>query len=108
MEDTFCVLKKEKQRLRYAPSCFTEQGVTMLSWVLNTDGVVEVNIRILRIFTIMKEMLLTNKDVLLQLQKIETKIKAHDNDIQIIFKYSKKLINPEMPPRKGIGFKPQQ
>ena len=31
MEDTFCVLKKDKQGLRYAPFCFTEQGVTMLS-----------------------------------------------------------------------------
>ena len=69
MEDTFCVLKKDKQGLRYAPFCFTEQGVTMLSCVLNSDGVVEVNIRRIRIFTKMKEMLLTNKDVLLQLQK---------------------------------------
>ena len=89
MEDTFCVLKKDKQGLRYAPFCFTEQGVTMLSWVLNSDGVVEVNIRILRIFTKVKEMLLTNKNVLLQLQKIETKIKAHDNDIQIILSIQK-------------------
>ena len=69
---------------------------------------VEVNIQIIRIFTTMKGMLLIHKDVLLQLQKIETKLTAHDTDMQIIFKYLKKLINPEIPYRKGIGFMPQQ
>ncbi len=56
--------KEDKQGLHYAPFCFTEQGVTMLSCVLNSDRAVDVNIHIILIFTKMKEMLLTNKDIL--------------------------------------------
>ena len=54
----------------------------------------------------MKEMLLTHKDILLQLQKIETKLTAHDENIKLIFGYLKKLINPPQEPRQRIGFKP--
>jgi len=58
--------KEDKQGLRYAPFCFTEQGVTMLSCILNNERAIEVNIQIIRIFTKMKEMLLTHKDILFQ------------------------------------------
>ena len=51
-------------------------------------------------------MLLTHKDILLQLQKIENKLTAHDTDIQLIFEYLKKLLNPPQQPRQRIGFKP--
>ncbi len=98
--------KEDKQGLRYAPFCFTEQGVTMLSCVLSSDRAIDVNIQIIRIFTKMKEMLLTNKDILLQMQKIENKLTAHDEDIRLIFEYLKKLLNPPQEPRKRIGFKP--
>jgi phage regulator Rha-like protein len=98
--------KEDKQGLRYAPFCFTEQGVTMLSCILNSDRAIEVNIQIIRIFTKMKEMLLTHKDILLQLHKIEKKLTAHDEDIQLIFQYLKKLLNPPQEPRQRIGFKP--
>jgi phage regulator Rha-like protein len=98
--------KEDKQGLRYAPFCFSEQGVTMLSCVLNSDRSIEVNIQIIRIFTKMKEMLLTHKDILLQLQKIENKLIAHDADIRLIFGYLKKLVNPPQEPRQRIGFKP--
>ncbi len=47
------------------PFCFKEQGVTMLSYVLNSERAIEVNIRIIRIFTTLREMLLTHKDILL-------------------------------------------
>jgi phage regulator Rha-like protein len=98
--------KEDKQGLRYAPFCFTEQGVTMLSCVLSSVRAIEVNIQIIRIFTKMKEMLQTHKDILLQLQKIEKKLIAHDEDIQLIFEYLKKLLNPPQEPRQRIGFKP--
>ncbi len=81
--------KEDKQGLRYAPFCFTEQGVTMLSFILNSQRAIEVNIQIIRIFTKMKEMLLTHKDILFQLYKIEKKLIAHDEDIQLIFEYLK-------------------
>ena len=98
--------KEDKQGLRYAPFCFTEQGVTMLSCILNSERAIEVNIQIIRIFTKMKEMLLTHKDILFQLYKIEKKLTAHDEDIQLIFEYLKKLLNPPQEPRQRIGFKP--
>ena len=98
--------KVDKQGLRYAPFCFTEQGVTMLACILSSDRAIEMNIQIIRIFTKMKEILSTNKDVLLQMQKIENKLTAHDEDIKTIFEVLKKLINPPQEPRKRIGFKP--
>ncbi|MEO5649858.1 MAG: hypothetical protein ABIR03_08050 [Ginsengibacter sp.] len=54
----------------------------------------------------MKEMLLSNKDVLLQMQKVEKKLTEHDEDIKLIFEYLKKLLTPPQEPRKRIGFKP--
>ena len=60
--------KSDRMGLRYAPFCFTEQGVAMLSSVLNSGRAIEVNIRIIRIFTRLREMLLTHKDILLKLE----------------------------------------
>ena len=102
----FASSKEDKQGLRYAPFCFTEQGVTMLSCILNSDRAVEVNIQIIRIFTKLKEMALTNKDILLQMQKVEKRLTSHDEDIRLIFEVLKQLVNPPQQPRQRIGFKP--
>jgi len=94
------------QHPKYMPFAFTEQGVAMLSSVLNSETAIRVNIQIIRVFTRMREMIMTNKDILLQLEKIEKKLSGHDKDIQLIFKYLKQLlIPPEHPPRPKIGFK---
>ena len=95
----------DKQGLRYAPFCFTEQGVTMLSCVLNSERAIAVNIQVIRIFTRMREMLLTHKDILLQLEKIEQKLAGHDEQIEQVFLYLKQLLNPPLPPRQRIGFR---
>ena len=98
---------------RKMPYGFTEQGVAMLSGVLNSDRAIEVNIRIIRIFTKLREMLLTHKDILLKMEKVEKnmmqqdgKMKQYEKDIQIIFEALKQLLNPPQEPRKRIGFKP--
>ena len=91
--------------LRYAPMAFTEQGVAMLSGVLNSQRAISVNIQIIRIFSRMRELLLTNKDILLQLEKLEHSLNKHDEQIQLIFKYLKNLLNPPQPQRRKIGFK---
>jgi phage regulator Rha-like protein len=98
--------KEDKQGLRYAPFCFTERGATMLACTLNSDIAIETSLQIIRIFAKMKEMISTNKDILLQMQKIEKKLTAHDADIKTIFSVLKKLINTPQEPRKRIGFKP--
>jgi len=90
---------------KYAPSVFTEQGVAMLSSVLKSETAIRVNIQIIRIFTRMREMIMTHKDILLQLEKIEKKLAGHDEDITLIFQYLKQLLNPPQPPRRKIGFK---
>ena len=97
--------KEDKQGLRYAPFCFTEQGVTMLSCVLNSERAIAVNIQVIRVFAKMREMLLTHKDILLKLEQIERKIASHDEDIKIIFEYLKQLLNPPQEPRPRVGFR---
>ena len=100
----FVTSNSDKMGLRYAPFAFTEHGVLMLSSILNSDRAIQVNIQIMRIFTKMRELLLTNKEILLQLEKIENKSIKHDEDIKLIFSYLKKLLNPTQPTRKMIGF----
>ena len=97
---------------RKMPHGFTEQGVAMLSGVLNSDRAIEVNIRIIRIFTKLREMLLTHKDILVKLEKIENELMKQDGrtakneyNIQMIFEALKQLLNPPQEPRKRIGFK---
>lgn len=94
----------DKMGLRYAPFAFTEQGVAMLSSVLNSKTAIEVNIQIIRIFTKMRQVLLEHKDILLKLEQLEKKVGKHDEEIQIIFNYLKQLLNPPQPPRRRIGF----
>lgn len=64
----FVTSNSDKMGLRYAPFCFTELGVAMLSSVLNSDVAIQVNIQIIRIFNKMKEALLAHKDVLLAIE----------------------------------------
>jgi len=101
----FASSKSDMHGLRYAPFCFTEQGVTMLSCILNSERAIAVNIQIIRIFTRMKELMTSNKEILLQLQKLENKLTGHDEDIKLIFEYLKKLLDPELQPRRKIGFR---
>ncbi len=98
---------------RKLPYAFTEHGVLMLSSVLNSPTAVQVNIKIMRVYTKLREMLLTNKDILLKLEKLEKQILKHDEkankqeeEIQIVFNALKQLLNPPPPePRKRIGYK---
>ena len=87
------------------PFAFTEQGVSMLSSVLKSERAIRVNIQIIRIFTRMREIIMTHKDILLQLEKIERKLAGHDEDITLIFQYLKQLLSPPQPARRKIGFK---
>lgn len=92
---------------RKMPYVFTEQGVAMLSSVLNSDTAIEVNIRIIRIFTKLREMLLTHKDILLKLEQLEKQVVKNSADIQMIFTALKELLTQPQEPRPSIGFKLQ-
>jgi len=92
--------------VRKLPYAFTEQGVAMLSSVLKSETAIGVNIQIIRVFTKMRQLVMTHKDILLQLEKIEKKLSGHDEEIQLIFQYLKQLLTPpQQPPRLKIGFK---
>jgi len=91
---------------------FTEQGVAMLSSVLNSDRAIMVNIQIIRIFTKMREMLFAHKDIIDKLRRIEEKLADHDDKILLIFEYLKQLEQAkreetELKAQKRIGFKRQ-
>ena len=104
----FASSNSEVMGLRYHPFCFTEQGVIMLSCLLNSERAIAVNIQVIRIFTKMQELLLTNKEVLLQLEMLEKQVLKNKIDIQSIFSALRQLINPTPKPRKQIGFKPEE
>ena len=92
---------------RYVPMAFTELGVAMLSSVLNSDRAITINMHIIRIFTKMREMLITHKDLLIKMNQLESKVANQDKSIKQIFGYLKQLIKEESEPKISIGFKQQ-
>jgi len=76
----------------------------MLSCILNSERAIEVNIRVIRIFTRMRELLISQKDVLFKIEQMENQMDGHSADIQIIFDALKELISQPNPPRNKIGF----
>ncbi len=90
---------------RKLPYAFTEQGVAMLSSVLNSETAIQVNIQIIRLFTKMKQMILDNKDLWMKIEKIEQHLIKHDEEIKTVFAYLKKLLIQENKPRNPIGFR---
>lgn len=92
--------------IRYLPNAFTEQGVAMLSSILNSETAIEVNIRIIRVFTRLREYALTHKDILRQLAQLEKEVKGNTRDIDNIFAVLKELIEKQSQPapRNKIGF----
>ncbi len=107
------ISKTEKMGLRKPPLVFTEQGVAMLSSVLNSERAIMVNIAIIRVFTKMRELLSTQKDIILKLEQLEKKDIEQDEKIMLIFEYLKqlekaKLKEAEQKNRQKIGFKPKE
>ena len=92
---------------RSFPYAFTEQGVAMLSGVLSSDRAIQVNIQIMRIFTKLREMLVENLSLRLEVEAIKKKLTNQDKSIELVFSYldelTEKQENPK--PRKQIGFK---
>jgi len=85
------ISKSEIMGLRKPPLVFTEQGVAMLSSVLNSERAIMVNIAIIRVFTKMRELLSTHKEIILKLEQLEKKDIEQDDKIMLIFEYLKQL-----------------
>jgi hypothetical protein len=91
---------------RYLPYAFTEQGVAMLSSVLNSNRAIEVNIAIMRAFVKLRDMLAAHKDLARKLEDIERKLGHHDEHFRVVFEAIRQLmLPPPKPEKKGrIGF----
>ena len=88
---------------RYAPYAFTEQGVAMLSSVLNSSRAVHVNIEIMRAFVRLRRMLAANKALARRLDELENR---YDAQFKIVFDAIRQLMAPPDPARESIGFRP--
>ncbi|MDD5772021.1 MAG: ORF6N domain-containing protein [bacterium] len=71
--------------IRYLPYVFTEQGVAMLSSVLNSKRAIQVNIGIMRVFVNIRKLVSTNKGILNRLNQLEDEVQSHDKKIRTIF-----------------------
>lgn len=89
---------------RYLPYVFTEQGVAMLSSVLNSERAVQVNIAIMRVFVKLREMISTNKELAHKLGLLERNIEKHDEEIKAIFSAIRQLMTPPETTKRKIGF----
>lgn len=95
---------------RTLPYAFTEHGVLMLSSVLKSDLAIKVNIQIMRVYTKVRNMLSTHKDLLLKFEQLETKLADHNDKIMLIFEYLKQFEEAkqkelEQKERPKIGYK---
>lgn len=108
LRSQFVILKDEEakrgQHVKYLPYAFTEQGIAMLSSVLNSDQAIEVNIAIMRAFVKLREVLATHKELAQKFKELEHRVGRHDEEIQAIFDAIRKLMSPPQKPKGKIGF----
>ena len=108
--DTECVATTSSQFVmssraaRYRPNAFTEQGVAMLSSVLNSERAVKVNIAIMRAFVKLRQTFETNRKLARKFSKLERHVSKHDEEIAGIIEALRQLMAPPQKPRREIGF----
>lgn len=106
LRSQFATLKQGKH-IKYLPYAFTEQGVAMLSSVLNSERAIQVNIVIMRAFVKLRGILSAHKELAHKLDELERKIEKHDGEIRTIFEAIRHLMVPQPePPKRRIGFHP--
>jgi phage regulator Rha-like protein len=106
LKSQIVTLKKGRgQHRKYLPYAFTEQGVAMLSSVLNSDRAIKVNITIMRAFVKLRETLSTHKELVIKFDELESKIQKHDKNIKAIFDAIRQLMEPTQKKRNPIGFR---
>lgn len=99
------ISKKGRGGRRYRPLAFTEQGVAMLSSVLNSERAIQVNIAIMRAFVRLRQILATHKALAKKLEDMEAK---YDEQFRAVFEAIRELMAPPDPPRRQIGFRIKQ
>ncbi|HXV27630.1 MAG TPA: ORF6N domain-containing protein [bacterium] len=90
----------------FRPYVFTEQGISMLSSILNSERAIQVNIAIMRAFVKLRKVLSAHKALAQKLNRLEQKFEKHDEEIQAIFEAIRQMMSPPENPKKRIGFHP--
>ncbi len=103
----FASSNSAKMGLRYKPFCFTEQGVAMLSSVLNSEKAITVNIQIIRIFTRIRKMLTDNTEIRWIIEELRTKTENNTKNIEVVFQYLDELLDKKENTKlkEQIGYK---
>ena len=94
--------KKGRGGRRYLPYVFTEQGVAMLSTVLNSERAILVNIEIMRAFVKLRQLLASNAELSRRLDELESK---YDKQFRVVFDAIRQLMATPVRGRKEIGFR---
>ena len=102
---TNCDRFKKLKHSKVLPHVFREQGVAMLSSVLNSARAIEVNIAIMRAFVQLRRMIASSEDLARKLKELEKRLEKHDEDIGLIFEAIRELMTPPDTAPKKIGFK---
>ncbi|WP_316843218.1 ORF6N domain-containing protein [Pedobacter psychrodurus] len=90
---------------KYLPFAFSEHGILQLSNVLKSKQAIEVSIKIIDVFVQLRTMVLSNKEIRLEVEKIKKKVDNQDKNIEVIFRYFDELLEQKAQPRKQIGYK---
>jgi len=97
-------ISKSRGGRRHMPYAFTEQGVAMLSSVLNSERAVKVNIAIMRAFVRLRQTLETNRELARNFSGLERRVGKHDEEIAAIIEAIRQLMAPAEKPQREIGF----
>ncbi|MFA5098152.1 MAG: ORF6N domain-containing protein [Candidatus Margulisiibacteriota bacterium] len=89
---------------RYLPYVFTEQGIAMLSSVLNSERAIRVNILIMRAFVKLRNIIYAHKEMERKLLELESRIDKHDKGILTLFDAIRQIMKEETKPKSSIGF----
>lgn len=100
----FAISKKGRGGRRTLPYAFTEQGVSMLSSVLNSERAIQVNIVIMRAFVKLRQILESNEELNRKFVVVLRKLAVHDKYFTVVFDELKKLTAQPTPTRRQIGF----
>jgi ORF6N domain len=101
LRSQFATSKQGRGGRRYAPLVFTEQGIAMLSTVLNSERAIQVNIEIMRAFVRLREMIATHKELARKLEPLE---KRYDAQFKVVFDAIRELMKPPESKKRKIGF----
>lgn len=98
-------LNKRGQNIKYLPLAFTEHGVLMLANVLKSKSAIEMSVKIIDVFVKLRELINSQKDILLKLELLEKTTLKNSKEIQVLFNAVKQLIQEPKKERTKIGFK---